>query len=110
MKCQYSGSCVNVGIHSCSKCGKLFCGKHADVNASTYGIHVSCTDCRLAAQNQLSAPMGAGCWTMLTAPLIIIAGVYWALASGLNAGGGWVITLGIVVGVVGLAIMLAEDS
>lgn len=32
MECQYS-DCTNIGIHSCSECGKLVCGKHAHIYA-----------------------------------------------------------------------------
>lgn len=40
MTCQHGG-CGNIGVHSCSKCGRLMCGMHATVS----GYNIECTSC-----------------------------------------------------------------
>ena len=42
MQCQYSG-CTNIGVHSCSSCGKLVCGMHAHI----FTYFVRCEACDL---------------------------------------------------------------
>jgi hypothetical protein len=43
MQCQYSAGCTKIGVHSCSSCGNLVCGKHAPIT----GSRVRCEDCDL---------------------------------------------------------------
>lgn len=40
-QCQYPGGCSNIGAHSCSTCGILVCGKHAQLSA----CQVECANC-----------------------------------------------------------------
>jgi hypothetical protein len=46
MACGYQG-CSNPGVHSCSECGRLRCGKHASVSQSfgSGSISVNCQSC-----------------------------------------------------------------
>ena len=43
-QCQYPGGCSNIGIHSCSTCGILVCGKHAQLSP----YKVECVNCQQA--------------------------------------------------------------
>src|SRR5438874_2042937 len=43
MQCQYI-ACTNIGVHSCSQCGKLVCGKHAHIS-SGHTVSVKCESC-----------------------------------------------------------------
>lgn len=111
MQCQYVG-CTNIGVYSCSNCGKLVCGKHAHVyvNAAPH-----CVDCRLQHERMMTGGQtyaeqryegdriaNKGCRSIfMSIPVLIIAGVLIAIGHT-----GAISLLGAFVGLIGLLIFL----
>lgn len=90
MQCQY-GTCTNIGVYSCSSCGKLVCGKHEVHSAlGSYPLCLTCwgerqqeREIKEKADNKI---MSRGCLVFLVgAAALVLAAV---LSHGLSMDGG----------------------
>jgi hypothetical protein len=103
MVCQYPG-CVNIGVHSCSVCGKLVCGKHAPIA----DIYPKCTTCWQAEVQAKAKKEEEGMKLANKGCLIVLLGI---AAMGLGgyliwAGHGRELSLsGAIVGLVGFIVV-----
>ncbi len=121
MQCQNPG-CVNIGVHSCSLCGKLVCGMHVDeFFPGSRGLRCSSCGAEWRERKRISDKAEAersepGCNTALIGSGLFVVGVIFLVIAqfphspilaiiGVVIGG-----LGLLLGIIGIIMVLVADS
>lgn len=103
-------TCANPGVHSCSRCGRLYCGRHAEVRPGTSSTAtiVQCQECRALAATESEVTVAriedheyviAKVWAIGAFVLLILLTI-WGLTVGHHPEDILALTLGIVVALV----------
>ena len=111
MECQYYG-CTNIGVHSCSNCGKLVCGKHAEV-LTGYTVSIKCKAClqverhtRAVEEAERKQEESTGCTISSIGLGILVLGVVVAVVTPVTWLGIIIAVVGFLAGCFGLAFFL----